>query len=62
MNKINELTHDNLLDIANASFRLEELKESLSTYNTYYMEVNEDYARIINEIKDLESKLKEVGL
>lgn len=62
MNNINELTHDNLLDIANASFRLEELKESLSTYNTYYMEVNEDYARIINEIKDLESKLKEVGL
>lgn len=62
MNKMNELTHDNLLDIANASFRLEELKESLSTYAKYYMEVNEDYARIINEIKDLESKLKEVGL
>ena len=26
----------------------------------YYMQVNEDYARVINEITDIENKLKEV--
>lgn len=53
---------DELLALADNVTRLKNLKESVKEYEAYYMQVNEDYARVINEIADLELKLKEVGL
>ena len=53
---------DELLALADNVKRLKNLKDAIKEYEAYYMQVNEDYARVINEIADLELKLKEVGL
>lgn len=59
---LSNVSSEELLEIAETLTRLKNLKDAIKEYEIYYMQVNEDYARVINEITDLESKLKEVGL
>lgn len=59
---LSNLSSDELLALADNVTRLKNLKDAIKEYEAYYMQVNEDYARVINEITDLELKLKEVGL
>lgn len=59
---LSNVSSEELLAIADAVTRLKNLKDAIKEYEVYYMQVNEDYARVINEIADLELKLKEVGL
>lgn len=59
---LSNVSTDELLTLADNVTRLKNLKDSIKEYEAYYMQVNEDYARVINEIADLELKLKEVGL
>lgn len=59
---LSNVSSEDLLEIAETVTRLKNLKDAIKEYEIYYMQVNEDYARVINEITDLEAKLKEVGL
>lgn len=59
---LSNVSSDELLALAANVKRLKNLKDAIKEYEAYYMQVNEDYARVINEITDLELKLKEVGL
>ena len=59
---LSNVSSDELLTLADNVTRLKNLKDAIKEYDAYYMQVNEDYARVINEIVDLELKLKEVGL
>lgn len=59
---LSNVSSDELLALADNVKRLKNLKDAIKEYEAYYMQVNEDYARVINEIADLELKLKEVGL
>ncbi|BBQ04336.1 hypothetical protein [Enterococcus phage Bp29] len=59
---LSNVSSDELLSLADNVTRLKNLKDAIKEYEAYYMQVNEDYARVINEIADLELKLKEVGL
>lgn len=59
---LSNVSSEELLEIADNVTRLKNLKGAIKEYEIYYMQVNEDYARVINEITDLERKLKEVGL
>lgn len=59
---LSNISSDELLALADNVTRLKNLKDAIKEYEVYYMQVNEDYARVINEIADLELKLKEVGL
>lgn len=59
---LSNVSSDELLALADNIKRLKNLKDAIKEYEAYYMQVNEDYARVINEIADLELKLKEVGL
>lgn len=59
---LSNVSSEELLALADNVKRLKNLKDSIKEYEAYYMQVNEDYARVINEIADLELKLKEVGL
>lgn len=59
---LSNVSSEELLEIADNVTRLKNLKDAIKEYEIYYMQVNEDYARVINEITDLEAKLKEVGL
>lgn len=59
---LSNVSSDDLLELADNVTRLKNLKDTIKEYEIYYMQVNEDYARVINEITDLERKLKEVGL
>ena len=59
---LSNVSSDELLALADNVTRLKNLKDVIKEYEAYYMQVNEDYARVINEITDLELKLKEVGL
>lgn len=59
---LSNVSSDDLLALADNVARLKNLKDAIKEYEAYYMQVNEDYARVINEIVDLERKLKEVGL
>lgn len=59
---LSNVSTDELLTLADNVTRLKNLKESVKEYELHYMQANEDYARILNEIADLEIKLKEVGL
>ena len=59
---LSNVSSEELLDIADSVTRLKNLKDAIKEYEIYYMQVNEDYARVLNEITDLENKLKEVGL
>lgn len=59
---LSNVSSEDLLELADTVTRLKNLKDAIKEYDIYYMQVNEDYARVLNEIKDLETKLKEVGL
>lgn len=59
---LSNVSSEDLLALADSVTRLKNLKDAIKEYEAYYMQVNEDYARVINEIKDLELKLEEVGL
>ncbi len=59
---LSNVSSEDLLALADNVTRLKNLKDAIKEYEAYYMQVNEDYARVINEIVDLERKLKEVGL
>lgn len=59
---LSNVSSEELLEIADNVTRLKNLKDAIKEYEVYYMQVNEDYARVINDIADLESRLKEVGL
>lgn len=59
---LSNVSSEDLLALADNVTRLKNLKNAIKEYEVYYMQVNEDYARVINEIADLELKLKEVGL
>ncbi len=59
---LSNVSSEELLEIAETVTRLKNLKDAIKEYEIYYMQVNEDYARVINEITDIETKLKEVGL
>lgn len=59
---LSNVSSDELLVIADNVTRLKNLKDAIKEYDAYYMQVNEDYARVINEIVELERKLKEIGL
>lgn len=59
---LSNVSSEELLALADDLTRLKNLKDAIKEYDTYYMQVNEDYARVINEIVDLERKLKEVGI
>lgn len=59
---LSNVSSDELLALVDNVKRLKNLKDAIKEYEAYYMQVNEDYARVINEITDLELKLKEVGL
>lgn len=59
---LSNVSSEELLEIAETVTRLKNLKDAIKEYEIYYMQVNEDYARVINEITDIENKLKEAGL
>lgn len=59
---LSNVSSEDLLALADSVTRLKNLKNAIKEYEVYYMQVNEDYARVLNEITDLELKLKEVGL
>lgn len=59
---LSNVSSDELLTLADNVTRLKNLEDAIKEYEAYYMQVNEDYARVLNEIADLELKLKEVGL
>lgn len=59
---LSNVSSEELLEIADSVTRLKNLKDAIKEYDVYYMQVNEDYPRVINDIADLEAKLKEVGL
>lgn len=59
---LSNVSSEDLLALADSVTRLKNLKDAIKEYEIYYMQVNEDYARVLNEIKDIELKLKEVGL
>lgn len=59
---LSNVSSDDLLTLADNVTRLKNLKDAIKEYEVYYMQVNEDYARVINEIADLERTLKDIGL
>lgn len=59
---LSNVSSEDLLELADTVTRLKNLKNAIKEYEIYYMQVNEDYARVLNEITDIEAKLKEVGL
>ena len=59
---VSNVSSDDLLALADNVTRLKHLKDAIKEYEVFYMQVNEDYARVINEIADLERTLKEIGL
>ena len=59
---LSNVSSDDLLALAETVTRLKNLKNAIKEYEAYYMQVNEDYARVINDITDIENKLKDMGL
>lgn len=57
-----ELTEQTLREIAPLVARRDELEAGLSMYDAQYMQHAEAYARVLNELYDINSTLKEVGL
>ena len=51
-----------LTEIARLVARRDELQAGLPMYDAQYMQHVEAYARVLNELYDINSKLKEVGL
>ena len=57
-----EPTEQTLKDIARLVARRDEIYAGLPMYDAQYMQHAEAYARVMNELYDINSKLKEVGL
>ena len=55
-------TEPTLTDIARWVARRDELEDGLPMYDAQYMQHAEAYARVMNELYDINSKLKEVGV
>lgn len=55
-------TEPTLTDIACWVARLDELDTGLTMYDAQYMQHAEAYARVMNELYDINHKLKEVGV
>ena len=51
-----------LTEIARLVARRDEIHAGLPMYDAQYMQHVEAYARVMNELYDINSKLKEVGL
>lgn len=51
-----------LAEIARLVARRDELEAGLPMYDAQYMQHAESYARVLNELYDINSKLKSVGL
>lgn len=51
-----------LTEIARLVARHDELQAGLPMYDAQYMQHAEPYARVLNELYDINVKLKEVGL
>ncbi|ALF02024.1 hypothetical protein AVU90_gp55 [Enterococcus phage IME-EFm5] len=59
---ITQLTEPTLTDIARLVARRDELEAGLPMYDAQYMQHAEAYARVMNELYDINHKLKEVGV
>ena len=57
-----EPTEQTLKEIARLIARRDEIHAGLPMYDAQYMQHAEAYARVLNELYDINSKLKEVGL
>lgn len=57
-----EVTEPTLKELARLIVRRGELESGLPMYDAQYMQHAELYARQLNELYDINSKLKEVGL
>lgn len=55
-------TEPTLTEIARLVARRDELQAGLPMYDAQYMQHAEAYARVLNDLYDINSKLKEVGL
>lgn len=55
-------TEPTLTEIARLVARRDELEAGLPMYDAQYMQHVEAYARVMNDLYDINSKLKEVGL
>lgn len=51
-----------LTEIARMIARRDELEAGLPIYDAQYMQHAESYARVLNELYDINNKLKEVGI
>nr|DAE25861.1 MAG TPA: protein of unknown function (DUF4167) [Siphoviridae sp. ctu8P6] len=51
-----------LTEIAHLVARRDELQAGLPMYDAQYMQHAEAYARVMNDLYDINSKLKEVGI
>lgn len=51
-----------LTEIARLVARRDELESGLPMYDAQYMQHAEAYARVLNDLYDINSKLKEVGI
>ena len=51
-----------LKEIARLVARRDEIQAGLPMYDAQYMQHVEAYARVLNELYDINSKLKEVGI
>ena len=57
-----EPTEQTLKEIARLVARRDEIYAGLPMYDAQYMQHVEAYARVMNELYNLDAKLKEVGL
>ena len=57
-----EPTEQTLKEIARLVARRDEIQAGLPMYDAQYMQHAEAYARVMNELYDLDATLKEVGL
>ena len=55
-------TEPTLTEIARLVARRDELQAGLPMYDAQYMQHAEAYARVLNDLYDINSKLKSVGL
>ncbi len=57
-----EPTKPTLTEIARLVARRDELEAGLPMYDAQYMQHAEAYARVLNDLYDINAKLKEVGI
>lgn len=57
-----EPTEQTLTEIARLIARRDEIEAGIPMYDAQYMQHAEAYARVMNDLYDINSKLKEVGL